>query len=59
MTAGPRDWWDDGRVWLLFALASLVPFLAVDIPGLIDLPSHIAAFHVTDALERSAYLQRY
>lgn len=59
MSPARREWWDDARVWALFALASLVPFLAVDIPGLIDLPSHIAAFHVTDALGRSPDLQRY
>lgn len=59
MTRSRRDWWDDGRTWALFALASVVPFLFADIPGLVDLPTHIAAFHVTDALDRSPYLQRY
>lgn len=59
MIPSRRDWWDDGRTWALFALASVVPFLVADIPGLVDLPSHIAAFHVTDALDRSPNLQRY
>ena len=59
MTPSRRDWWDDGRTWTLFALVSVAPFLFADIPGLVDLPTHIAAFHVTDALDRSPYLQRY
>jgi hypothetical protein len=57
MTAGER-WWERPWVVLAATLAAAVPLLWPSIPPLIDLPSHMASYHV--ALWRNApTLSRY
>ena len=52
-------WWSTRRFALLLVLASAVPLLWPVIPPLIDLPGHMASYHVSVDLARSPMLQRY
>lgn len=51
--------WTDPRGWALLVLAAMLPFAFVTVPPLHDLPSHMARYHIADAIDRSAALQRF
>lgn len=54
-----REWWNTRLALALAALATAVPLLWARIPPLTDLPGHMASYHVSTALDRSAVLQRF
>ena len=52
-------WWERRTVYAAVAILAAVPLLWPRIPPLLDLPSHMASYHVALSLARSPLLQRY
>ncbi len=46
-------------VWLIVAAIAVMPFTVTSIPPLMDLPGHMARFHIMQALPSSSDLQLY
>lgn len=55
----PRPFWQHPALILLPIVAGAVPLLLPAIPPLVDLPGHMARYHVALNLDHSALLQRY
>ncbi len=53
------NWWERRWVACALALACAVPLLWPALPPLADVPGHMARWHVSMTLDRSADLQRY
>lgn len=51
--------WQRGYLWLLLAMASMLPFCFVTVLPMQDLDNHLARFYVFLNLEHSEFLQRY
>lgn len=56
---GSGEWWATRAGTLVLALAFAVPLLLPTIAPLADLPTHMARYHVGDALAGSPGLQRF
>ena len=54
-----RPFWEQGRVWLLLALFSALPFVVAPMPMMPDHFAHVARYHVMLNHADSALLQRY
>ena len=54
-----REWWQGRWICILAVLAAAVPLLWPRIPPFADVPGHMASYHVSVALARSATLQRF
>jgi hypothetical protein len=52
-------WWERRWVAVVLALACALPLLWPALPPLVDLPGHMARWHIAMDLHRSADLQRY
>ncbi|WP_114228133.1 MULTISPECIES: hypothetical protein [Sphingomonas] len=58
--AGTRHaWWNSTWFVALLVLGSMVPLLWPSLPPLLDLPGHLARYHVQLSLDGSPWLQRY
>lgn len=54
-----RPFWEQGRVWLLLALVSALPFVVAPMPVMPDHFAHVARYHVMLNRDGSAFLQQY
>lgn len=54
-----NGWWNDVRFTILALLLSAVPLLWPAIPPLIDLPSHMGAYHIGASIDTSQTLRRF
>ncbi len=57
----PRDssFWQQPVVWAAIVIAMTVPFWATTLPPMMDLPGHMARFHIARDIDASADLQRF
>ena len=54
-----QHWWTSPGLWLVLAAATTIPFFFTDVPPLVDLPNHIARYHVFLNFEHSPLLEKY
>ncbi len=54
-----RNFWETSWFWGLVLLAASAPFWVSHIPPLMDLPGHMARYHIMRELPTSPELQRY
>lgn len=57
--ASPGAWWNSRRFVAAALFLAALPLLWPSIPPLIDLPSHMASYHIAANLESSATLRQY
>ncbi len=55
----PRNFWETSWFWGLVLLTASAPFWVSHIPPLMDLPGHMARYHIMRELPTSPELQRY
>ncbi len=54
-----RPFWQNPLVWVIITLAMTLPFWVTQWPPLLDLPGHMARYHIAREWPTSADLQRY
>lgn len=57
--ATPLAWWQTQRAMLLLAIAATVPLWWTSMPWMIDVPAHVARFHIQQAIGESPELARH
>ncbi len=57
--ATPLAWWQTRRAMLLLAIAAATPLWWTSIPWMIDVPAHVARFHIQQTIGQSPELARH